>query len=374
MHGKLTLSTCLLSVALARPGAARVVAPASPVAAGTLERMKTDGQAAKPELVTTVIQLEHVKPSLMAWWIDPRRQPWPAYLDTLNPDSIARATSDQTRGLPSIKTTPSPMIIRHNEAMWSELVAERRRGYLQLAGVEKISANDAENKLTIHGTAEGCRQVLEEVQGLDFPPRQLRLQIGLFEINRSASTEFFRSYYAKNPESAKHGNDIVTKKTYRGLVQSIVDQQSLTYLQAQVTKGAARELGKGQITTIENLPVIVSLLTKIPSLGAHEESLVVATGLTPFFHGFSDVYLSMQLTNILGSDTIAAMTSQAPRGNDLVRHSASHTPMGIMIRKGETAAITVSTGYDKEIVLMLSTSLESAVPITHLQPGKEPQR
>ena len=128
---------------------------------------QTGAVALKPEVSTRSFELHNVKPSLVAYWLDPSHH--------LTPIEIRMApTFDQV--IPSNSTVTSPRLPGN---------ANGPVGLALPAGVQEISAIDAQSALFATGTKEGLDAMGKLLPTLDVPLVQYEVEAQFCRLSRT---------------------------------------------------------------------------------------------------------------------------------------------------------------------------------------------
>jgi type II secretory pathway component GspD/PulD (secretin) len=115
--------------------------------------------------MTAIIKLHHVKPALMAFWLDSK--------NFVNPEPIA----DCVTGLPTLQQNPvsSPSPFKNRIAK-TELELPQ--------GTDAIVSIEAQSALLVRGTKEAVEEIQQLIALWDVPPKQVQADVTIYQLNR----------------------------------------------------------------------------------------------------------------------------------------------------------------------------------------------
>ncbi len=206
----------------------------------------TGGQmapAGTTEKRTYQLRLRNIKPSLMAFWLDPQGHQVPVEV-----------------GAPPRLKGPADAL--------------SKSGVFRLpAGVDSIVAVDPQDALLVFGTAEGVAQLRETVEFLDRPLRQVEIEAQFVSIKAEDVAAFGIDFATArgdfNTNAAGMQPGTASKPGVQlGLVRGNF-QATLTALQAA---GRVKVISAPRVTAINNLTAQISQTTSVPVfLGTKDE-------------------------------------------------------------------------------------------------------
>ncbi len=271
-----------------------------------MELLKPSPKTQDDLSTTASVALRNVKPSIMAYWLDPSHQTVP--LEFQKSQEIAQRSGDEYTK-PQLTTVPAANnLVRPGSPGQAPTWAQPGSGYLPFnpytqsngqfggtggsgngggsssggssgggnhdvlpssaytvalpQGVDNLIAVDAQNVLLVRGTDEGIDRIREIIGFLDRPVPQVEIEAQFVSVNSTASKLFALSFTSRNtannntvtssidPTSGSTsvttlGTSQVNVGVTRGNVQAV--------LQAAETAGVARTLQAPRVTTFNNL-------------------------------------------------------------------------------------------------------------------------
>jgi type II secretory pathway component GspD/PulD (secretin) len=181
------------------------------------------------------VRIRNIKPSVMAWWLDPKHNPEPAIFANARRNRIYNPIHETKLG----DSKPTP-------AVTSELGP----------GVDKIIPVDPQNTLLILATEQGATHVKSLVTLLDRPFRQVEVE-GLFiEMNNASTQELGITF--NNKEEVALGS---VRNNFRTILNKLVAENKVKILNAP------------RVTALNNLTVQLGSRASTPTtLGIQDEN------------------------------------------------------------------------------------------------------
>lgn len=177
--------------------------PNSPLALGTAPSVQTGKQTFK-------LTLKNVKPSIMAYWLDPDHHEKPSELQDQAPDYSPRQPFINGAKVPLLGDIPLiGSLFSPKQKPFTQPVApvtssppnpELAPKFLQLpARVDRIVAIDPQNALLVFGTTEGVKALEERVAVLDKPLQKVEIEARIVNIRRWDISEILPDVSPESP-------------------------------------------------------------------------------------------------------------------------------------------------------------------------------
>lgn len=226
-------------------------------------------QTPAPELQTATIVLRNIKPSLMAYWLDPSHQPRP-FLLRISENS----GGNWTRDVDELERQPGN--------------GNGPRGLKLPNGIQSIVSVDPQNVLVAKGTAQALEALKELVKEIDVPLKQVDIEAQIVEIAPADLASFpLKFYIAPAPPDAVERHPVYAEtalalssspgELVRALNDLIADQGALVVTAPRLTvvNGLV-----GAIISTEIWPF--SIDEKLPTTAAKDdkEDLANVNGLS----------------------------------------------------------------------------------------------
>ena len=283
--------------------------------------VKPQSKAVDESSTTTAVDLRNVKPTIMAYWLDPAHQPKPIQFQ--KSDERAKYEGDRYKTLKSMSPTK---LMDHqddsgdsadNSSPQTPPWAQPGSGYLPFnpytqsqrqtggntggggggggggtsnkqdilasgaatvalpQGVDNIIAIDAQNVLLVRGTDEGLDRIREIISVLDRPIPQVEIETRFVQITTQDANRFGISF----TRIAGLANDPATVNTdlNGGINVNFTSGQINANLSAAIIQGRAKIVNAPRVTTFNNLTAqVVSINTiVIPT----QESVIIPNGI-----------------------------------------------------------------------------------------------
>lgn len=283
-------------------GGGTTASPQSDFGDLSLGLLKPAPQSSEAVTTTASVVLSNVKPSIMAYWLDPSHQPVPA--DFKKSDERARLMGSEYTKPQIISTQPkndasgnmpnqvapwaqpgsgylpfNPYTQAHNQTTGGgsnsgsgsgsgsvtgnqDLLASGAATVALPQGVDNIIAIDAQNALLVRGTDEGIDRIREIISFLDRPIQQVEIESQFVLVETNALKQFGLTFtdVSSSPTTPK---DTITGTPLTGSINvSITRGNVRASLAAAEQAGLARTVQGPRVTTFNNLTAqLVSIIT-----------------------------------------------------------------------------------------------------------------
>lgn len=315
----------------------------------------TGGQmapAGTTEKRTYQLRLRNIKPSLMAFWLDPQSHQVPVEV-----------------GAPPRLKGPAD--------------APSKSGVFRLpAGVDRIVAIDPQDALLVFGTAEGVAQLRETVEFLDRPLRQVEIEAQFVSIKAEDVAAFgidfttARGNFNTNAAGTQPGS--ASKPGVQlGFVRSNF-QATLTALQAA---GRVKVISAPRVTAFNNFPASTESAISSPVvIGTQDKE----GHFRPFYGQTSEgqptpplmagTSVHLEMTPTINNDNTVTVALTLDRRLQLSSGGPAREPTTLQtlnglvtianVRDGETIALG---GFDPDFVTAFSPQAEPKMPVPGTQ-------
>jgi len=309
--------------------------------------LKPQSKSVDEASAMTAVDLRNVKPTIMAYWLDPSHQPKPIQFQ--KSDERAKYEGDRFKGIKAM--SPSKLMEREdngdsagNSSPQTPAWAQPGSGYLPFnpytqsqrqtgggstggggsggagggsgssnqdvpasaaatvalpAGVDNIIAIDAQNVLLVRGTDEGLDRIREIISVLDRPIPQVEIETRFVQI-QDQNSNLFGISFTRIPTTATATNGtIVAGDPNAGISISYTSGQITANLNAAITAGRVKVVSAPRVTTFNNLTAqVVSINTVTTQI---TDTILVPNGVngsiavprTTFFSQVSGVVLTV---------------------------------------------------------------------------------
>ena len=295
--------------------------------------LKLRPKAADESTTLTAVDLRNVKPTVMAYWLDPVNQPKPIQFQ--KSDERAKYEGDRYKNLKSM--SPTKLMERQDDGEPSSSSspeapawAQPGSGYLPFnpykqsqrqtgggstggggggsggagggsgssnqdipasaaatvalpQGVDNIVAIDAQNVLLVRGTDEGLDRIREIISVLDRPIPQVEIETRFVQITTQDANTFGISFTRIPGQTIGSGTTVIGNPQdiggnfTGGIAVNFTTGQINVGLQAAINQGRAKVVNAPRVTTFNNLTAqVVSINTiVIPT----QESVIIPNGI-----------------------------------------------------------------------------------------------
>jgi type II secretory pathway component GspD/PulD (secretin) len=258
------------------------------------------------------IRVRNLMPSMMAWWLDPKRHPEPQqYLMSRRNLELSSAFVSNARGA---RSATSPNI--------------KQEGSIGLPeGVEFVVPQDEQNTLMVYGTTEGLAQLQDVVSFLDRPLRQIEVTTKLVEMSAKTAGEL--GWIARDQAVAPTPQAENVSLVKNEKVSLIFAQNNIhSRIQALVAEKKANVRKGLGIAAINNLTARLGMTIAQPAaLGVKEGDnfkplLDPESATTPFYLTTTS---SLSATPTINNDGTITLLLQPSKDLRISREPAGHS-------------------------------------------------
>lgn len=313
--------------------------------------LKPQSKSVDDSATTAAVDLRNVKPTIMAYWLDPSHQPKPIQFQ--KSDERAKYEGDRFKGIKAM--SPSKLMQRedvgdsdNSSSPQTPAWAQPGSGYLPFnpytqssrqtggntgggnsgggggagggsgssnqdvpasaaatvalpQGVDNIIAIDAQNVLLVRGTDEGLDRIREIISVLDRPIPQVEIETRFVQITDS-NLDIFGLSFTRLPTTttttASNGTTVAGDPT-AGITIGYTSRQITANLAAAINSGRVKVVSAPRVTTFNNLTAqVVSINTVTTQI---TDTILVPNGVngsiavprTTFFSQVSGVVLTV---------------------------------------------------------------------------------
>jgi hypothetical protein len=311
--------------------------------------LKPQSKSVDETSAMAAVDLRNVKPTIMAYWLDPSHQPKPVQFQ--KSDERAKYEGDRFKGIKAM--SPSKLMQRedvgdsdNSSSPQTPAWAQPGSGYLPFnpytqssrqtggntgggnsgggggagggsgssnqdvpasaaatvalpQGVDNIIAIDAQNVLLVRGTDEGLDRIREIISVLDRPIPQVEIETRFVQIQDQNSNLFGISFTRIPNQATTTNGTIVAGDPNAGISISYTSGQITANLNAAITAGRVKVVSAPRVTTFNNLTAqVVSINTVTTQI---TDTILVPNGVngsiavprTTFFSQVSGVVLTV---------------------------------------------------------------------------------
>jgi len=311
--------------------------------------LKPQSKSVDETSAMAAVDLRNVKPTIMAYWLDPSHQPKPVQFQ--KSDERAKYEGDRFKGIKAM--SPSKLMQRedvgdsdNSSSPQTPAWAQPGSGYLPFnpytqssrqtggntgggnsgggggagggsgssnqdvpasaaatvalpQGVDNIIAIDAQNVLLGRGTDEGLDRIREIISVLDRPIPQVEIETRFVQIQDQNSNLFGISFTRIPNQATTTNGTIVAGDPNAGISISYTSGQITANLNAAITAGRVKVVSAPRVTTFNNLTAqVVSINTVTTQI---TDTILVPNGVngsiavprTTFFSQVSGVVLTV---------------------------------------------------------------------------------
>lgn len=254
---------------------------------------------------TRFIRLKNVKPSLMAYWLDP--------LHNEIPQSLRSPQNENSYVNPYV-------------------APKAEKGAFELPGAStQLVGIDPQNVLLVAGgTDEDVRRLQEIIDILDQPLRQIELDARVVEISAKDLKSFDLEFPAPSIKAVPNENDKAPSEPRMVEVRGHIQVR----LNALVANKSARLLASPQLTALNNYSATISLAPPIPSARIFDAGHAPLAPVSPISN-----QIILNVTPTINGDDTLTLRAQIIR-NERAEPGVRGLDSVINLRDGNAVAIT----------------------------------
>lgn len=221
----------------------------------SIPTLAQDQPAAFPatQLQKRFFQLRNIKPSIVAFWLDPAHQPTPIYIQYATSSGV---TSEVFESLPEgqnlltadgKREPPKPLRLPGNGNGPVDLKLP--------AGIERLVTIDPQNILEVTGTVQGLNALEKLLPTLDVALVQYEIEANFYQLDRAALPETGLKFDVLQPETAYNfGSATALPLDFKQRIGKLVESKRALLLTAP------------RVTLIDGLGGLLSQTTSTPAV------------------------------------------------------------------------------------------------------------